>query len=189
MMKYCRFVIIVTLVVCTASPLLARRKSQDFFLKPQAGVWFGPITPVYTTSEDVETRLGGGVFARYNLPWAPLKLGVDASYQHFKSQGVKELTLWPVYGNLLFRLPINLPLAFQFKLGAGGSSVEIQPEDQRQWDPLFMVGVEGSFPAGKWVNIGLRIDYLLIYEKHIEGAQRNGNIVNTGITLYLNIGI
>jgi len=52
-----------------------------------------------------------------------------------------------------------------------------------------MLGFELSFPAGKWINIGLRIDYLFIYEEYQKGARKNGHIINTGLTLYLNIGI
>jgi hypothetical protein len=50
-----------------------------------------------------------------------------------------------------------------------------------------MTGFELSFPAGRTFNIGFRLDYLLIFEQHIKGADRNGHIVNAGITLFLNI--
>jgi hypothetical protein len=51
-----------------------------------------------------------------------------------------------------------------------------------------MLGFETSFPAGRYINIGLRIDYLFIYESYLPGATRNGHIINSGITLYFNLG-
>ena len=95
----------------------------------------------------------------------------------------------PVYGNLLYRIPLpaKIPFNFQFKLGAGGCWVKMEPDDINQWDPMGMAGFEFSFAAGRRVNIGFRIDYLLIYEQHLEGAKRNGHVLNTGLTLYFNI--
>jgi hypothetical protein len=180
------------LLVLIILPTEARARRIDYFAKPQIGIWFGILTPVYTTADDVATALGGGGFFRYTLPWPSLKVGLEGSYQHFGPKGmdgVNTLTLVPVYGNFLYRIPSppKLPLIFQLKAGAGGSWVKIRPDRVDQWDPVGMIGFEGSFPAGRLVNIGLRIDYLLIYEQHIEGARRNGHIINTGITLYFNI--
>jgi hypothetical protein len=89
-------------------------------------VWFVPVTPVYTTHDDVNNNLGGGAYFRYNTPYQPLKLGLDASYQRFKSDGVNELTLWPVYGSMIYRLPIKFALAFPLKAGAGGGERQDQ---------------------------------------------------------------
>lgn len=177
----------VILFFCTLDAEARRRRGRDPFQKFQTGVWFGPITPIHTTADDVETSLGGGGFIRSATFFDYYKIGIDSSYQYFESRGVNTLSLVPVYGSLLFRIPLDFPLIFQLKLGAGGSWVKIRPDRENQWDPIFMVGFEGSFPAGKVVNIGLRIDYLLIYEKHLEGARRNGHIINTGITLYFNL--
>lgn len=184
---YYAFIVCIMLCVCT--DVFAQRKKADYFLKPQVGIWFGPVTPMFSTGDDVDTALWGGGFVRFNVFSLPLKVGFDSSYEHFKSEGVKELTVIPVYGNLLWRLPIDMPIAFQLKAGAGSAKVTIEPENQSQWDPMGMLGFELSFPAGKWINIGLRIDYLFIYEGYIEGARKNGHIINTGLTLYLNIGI
>jgi len=176
-------------LLCSANDVFAQRKKADYFLKPQTGIWFGPVTPVFSTADDVDTALWGGGFVRFNILSLPLKIGFDSSYEHFKSEGVKELTVIPVYGNILWRLPFDMPLAFQLKAGAGSAKVTIEPEGLQQWDPLGMLGFELSFPAGKWINIGLRIDYLFIYEGYIQGASKNGHIINTGLTLYLNIGM
>jgi hypothetical protein len=180
--------VIAILLMSSGGAFAQRRAATDYFLRPQAGIWFGPVTPVYTTRDDVDTNLGGGLYFRYNTPYQPLKLGFDASYQRFKSDGVNELTLWPVYGSMIYRIPIKFPLAFQVKAGAGGANVTIGPDNEQQWDPMGMVGFETSFPAGRYINIGLRIDYLFIYESYLPGATHNGHIVNTGITLYFNLG-
>jgi len=179
----------ILLVFIIAGNGYAQRKRGDYFLKPQIGIWFGPVTPVFSTAEDVDTDLWGGGFMRFNISSLPLKIGFDSSYEHFKSEGIKELTVIPVYGSLLWRLPIDMPIVFQLKAGAGSAKVMIKPENMEQWDPMGMLGFELSFPAGKWINIGLRIDYLFIYEEYQKGARKNGHIVNTGLTLYLNIGI
>ncbi|MFH0976444.1 MAG: hypothetical protein V1874_11750 [Spirochaetota bacterium] len=164
----------------------------DYFNKPQVGIWFGVLTPLYTTYDQLHTSLGGGGFLRLFTPVDNLKIGLDSSYQYYtskKTDGVNTLTLVPVYGNLLYRIPLpaKIPLIFQLKAGAGGSWVKIRPDRESQWDPMGMVGFEGSFAAGRTINIGFRIDYLLIYEKYIEGAKRNGHVLNSGITLYFNI--
>ena len=164
----------------------------DYFAKPQVGIWFGILTPVYTTREDVGSALGGGGFFRYTTPWNDFKIGLESSYQFYEAKqkdGVNTLTLWPVYGNLVYRFPYTgrLPLSFQLKAGGGGTWVKIRPDRVNQWDPMGMVGIEGSFAAGRTINIGLRIDYLLVYEQHIEGANRNGHVINVGINLFFNI--
>ena len=188
-MKISRIIISISVIILLASASEARTRAEsDHFLHPQVGLWFGPITPVYTTYDDVDTNLGGGIFFRYNTPVNTLKLGVESSYQHFNSKGVNKLTLWPVFGNLVYKIPIPLkvPLAFQLKAGAGGCWVDTRPDRESQWDPMGMLGFEFSFPAGRIVNIGLRIDYLIIYEGYQKGATKNGHILNTGISLFFN---
>lgn len=180
---------LILLIISSLATLeAAPRRGRDPFEKPQIGFWFGPVTPVYTTAENLETYFGGGLFVRTNSFVKNVKIGLDGSYQQYRSRGINEMNLRPVYGNLLWRLPIHFPLAFQLKAGAGAARVEIKPDRYHQWDPVFMTGVETSFPAGKIVNIGLRIDYLLIYEKYIPGARRNGHVVNAGLTLFFNLG-
>ena len=169
-----------------SSSAFALRSRKDYFLNPQVGLWFGPITPVYHTRDDVDTDLGIGLFFRHNFFWKPLKIGLDASYQPYESKGINELTLIPVYGNFLYLLPLDLPVRFQLKAGSGGCYVKAMPDDHSQWDPLFMTGVEISFPAGRIVNIALRIDYLYIFEGYIDGADYGGHVINTGISIYFN---
>lgn len=167
----------------------AARTRRDYFMRPQVGLWFGPVTPLGTTAEKLNKDLGAGLMFRYNTPYRPLKFGLEVAYEKFKSDGNSELRLWPMYGNALYLLPIPLPVKFQYKLGAGTANVKIWPDEKSQWDPLLMTGLEMSFPAGRLVNIGLRLDYLMLYEKHIDGSDMNGHILNSGITVYFNLNL
>ncbi len=187
MIKF-RIIVAVVLIFATAGTAFARRRGRDPFEKPQVGVWFGPVTPVFSTSEVLNTYLGGGLFVRTNSFIQGIKFGLDASYQEFRSDGINELTMIPVYGSLIYRLPVNMPLAFQLKGGAGGARLQMRPDYVTQWDPLFHLGVETSFPAGRIFNIGLRIDYLFLYEGYMEGATENGHFINAGITVFFNLG-
>lgn len=183
---------IILLFVLITSNSFAYSSRKKYFSRPQVGIWYGPITPMWETSteEEVDTTLGGGVFFRYNLPSPYWKVGLEASYQPYESEDtINEINLIPVYGNILFLLPFRMPLRIQLKAGAGACRVHVEPDDQRQWDPLFTTGVEVSFPAGKMLNVALRLDYLLVYEEHIDGADRNGHFFNAGISLYFNIGL
>ncbi len=183
-------ILLLFFILLSFSDLFAYSSRKNYFSRPQVGVWYGPITPVYETSDVVDTGLGGGAFFRYNLPFQNWKLGLEASYQPYKSdKTLNELDLVPVYGNLLYLLPLRLPLRFQLKAGAGGCRVHMEPDNVTQWDPLFTTGLEISFPAGKLLNVALRLDYLLVYEKHIEGAERNGHFFNAGISMYLNLNL
>lgn len=165
----------------------AYKERKDYFSKPQIGAWFGPVTPLDKLGKRVETNLGGGGFIRLTFPWQYLKFGIDSSYQQFKSKGVNELQFVPLYGNLLFQIPVEFPVRFQFKGGIGGAWLSIKPDNKNGWDPIFMGGFEVSFPAGRIVNIGLRIDYIYVYEGYLKGGKTGGHIINTGIQLYFNI--
>jgi hypothetical protein len=172
-----------------SSTAYAIRSRKDYFLKPQVGIWFGPITPVYTTEEHLDAAIGAGIFVRYNTPWRLLKIGLDTSYHKFESDGVNELTTIPVYGNLIYLLPLNWPVKIQLKAGAGSGYVHMMPDDSSQWDPVFMAGAEISFPAGRLINIGLRIDYIHFYEGYADNYKEGGHIVNAGLSLYFNINL
>jgi len=144
---------------------------------------------MFETGDKLETDLGAGAFFRYNLPFDNLKLGLETSYQEFDSKGVDKLRLIPAYMNLAYLVPFNFPVRVQIKGGGGFCHVEMEPDKISQWDPMLSTGVEISFPAGKMANVALRIDYMLIYEGHIEGSKNNGHVFNAGISLYLNLNL
>jgi hypothetical protein len=176
-------------VIFVAADVYPAGSRKKYFTRPQVGAWYGPVTPIYDTGEHVNPDLGGGGFVRYNLPYEPLKLGFDASYQKYSSKAVDSLRLVPAYFNLLYLLPFDFPVRFQVKAGAGWCNVYMRPDEVKQWDPMFMAGLEVSFPAGQTANIALRIDYLCIYEEYLGGAKTNGYVINTGISLYLNLNL
>jgi hypothetical protein len=188
-MKKGLLLLIIVLMMAVSIKAHAFESRRDYFLKPQIGLWFGPITPLFTTADLVDTSLGGGLFFRYNLPPKYLKIGLEGSYQYFDSEGVNELYFVPVYSNLIYTLPLNFPVKFQIKGGGGMGYIHIDPKDLSGWEPIFMTGLEMSFPAGRFVNIGMRADYFFIYEKYMKDATTNGHILNTGITVYFNLNL
>ncbi len=188
-MKFKHFIkiLVFLLIVSNATASFAYRSRKDYFMKPQVGLWFGPLTPLGTTADQVDNSLGGGLFFRYNTPFRLFKVGLESSYQYFPSKGVNKLHFLPIHTNILFLLPFNLPVKIQLKGGVGAGWLRILPDDENRWDPIFNAGAEMSFPAGRLVNIGLRLDYFYIYEGYIEGSQYGGHIFNAGISVYFNL--
>jgi hypothetical protein len=165
----------------------AEARQLDPAKSPQLGIWFGPVAPIYTTRKTVDTNLGGGLYARYNIFQTQFKLGADVSYQKYKSRGVNSLRIIPVYGSVIYRLPIKMLLFFNLKAGAGQAHVKAMPLNKSQWDPCFTGGGEVGFPVGSMANLCLRVEYLMVYEKYISGAKRNGHFLNTGLSVNFNM--
>ncbi len=170
----------------------AAKTRKDYFFKPQLGGWFGPVTPLGETDELFDTELSGGIFFRINLPkdnfiLKYFKIGVDISYQHYESKGINDLHFVPLYGSILGLLPIDIPVRIQLKWGAGAAYLYQRPDRLELWEPVIHTGLEVSFPAGRTVNIGLRLDYLYIYEGYLDSNAEGGHFLNIGICLYFNI--
>ena len=189
MKKSAAIIVIALAAIMFTSDLFASVARKRYFHRPQIGTWFGPITPLFDTSDHVDPNLGGGAFFRYNLPYDPLKLGFETSYQKYESRGVNELRLVPVYMNLAYLLPLDFPVRTQLKAGAGACHIKMEPDSISQWDPMFTTGVEVSFPAGKVMNIALRLDYIYIFQRHLDGAKHDGHFFNAGISLYFNMNL
>ncbi|MCX7633099.1 MAG: hypothetical protein N2Z22_07195, partial [Turneriella sp.] len=116
------------------------------------------------------------------------------SYSYYTSPTIARLHSIPVYGALSYILPIHLPLTFQAKGGFGSNFLRNYPEGSRNWLPLGYLGFEASFPAGKVVNIGLRIDYYFVYEQHLRPPPNNpnyrlynGHFLNFGLMVNFNL--
>ena len=187
-----KFIFLFVFCFFFATNAYAIKDRKDYFFKPQIGGWFGPITPVGELGEILDTNLGGGIFFRYNLPYSNFvlryfKLGVDVSYQHFVSNSLAEMHFVPLYGSILGLLPIDIPVKIQLKGGVGGGYLYVRPDRSEQWDPIFMAGIEISFPAGRIVNIGLRVDYIYIYEEYVSSSAQGAHIIDIGICMYFNI--
>lgn len=164
---------------------------QPVGLRPQIGVWFGPTTPMPRTeiSETLDTYLGGGLFTRFGWPTSVWRTEIGASWSYYTSQDTAGLHLFPIYGASVYRIPINFPLKFQLKAGGGGAYAKIKPENRGRWDPLGFAGFEGSFPAGRRVNIGLRIDYLFVMESHLDPPANAPAGYKTGNFQFWNVGL
>ena len=188
-LKYFSRTLVVLLIISNATASFAYRSRKDYFSKPQIGVWFGPLAPLGSTKKDLslENSLGGGLFFRYNTPFRLFKFGVETSYQYFPSHGVNKMHFVPLFGNILFLLPVRLPVKIQLKGGFGSGWIKIMPDDEERWDMVFNTGAEMSFPAGRLVNIGLRLDYYYIYEGYLDGAKYGGHLFNAGISVYFNL--
>lgn len=163
------------------------RRRSDNFLRPQIGLYFGPATPLFELQDTVNASLGGGVFVRGNTAWDLLKLGADVGYQKHDSDGVNSLSVVPMFANAVFLLPFRFPVHFQLKLGGGYARIWTEPDGKDQFDPLIVAGFEASFPAGRIINFGMRLDYMVLYEEHIDGAKYNGYILNSMLTMYFNL--
>ncbi len=75
------------LIICLISAdLFAYSSRKKYFSRPQFGVWFGPITPVGSTYNYVDTGLGGGAFFRYNLPYQNFKVGLEVASEPYDSE-------------------------------------------------------------------------------------------------------
>ncbi len=182
-------ILLAVMVLFIGIDLFAESSRKKYFMNPQVGIWYGPVTPLFDTSDLINPDMGVGLFFRYNLPVDLLKIGIDTSYQNYTSDGINELTMVPLYMNMLYLIPIDIPVRLQYKLGAGSAYLFMEPDEISQWEPLFMTGFEVSFPAGKVANIALRLDYLFVYEEYMENAKENGHFFHAAIALYFNFNM
>lgn len=190
---------LIPLILALAAPwvsLSAQVEAEGWKFKPQIGVWFGPVTPSPGSklSDVLTTSLGGGLFFRGNIPSNTLRIEIGGSYSYYTSRTTARLHSIPVYGAICYTLPINLPLSFFVKAGAGGNFLRNVPEGSRNWLPAGYLGFEASFPAGKLINIGVRADYLFVYEKHLSPPSNNpnyeiynGHFLNFGLMVNFNL--
>lgn len=161
-----RFLLTACVLISLSSPLMAQYEEQDYRIHPMIGLWFGPITPIPGTelAGTLNTSLGFGGYFRINIPSDTFQMETGAYYSQLTSFLTNRLIMVPVYGALVFKLPIQFALSFYFKGGAGSGYFENKPEVHGGWLPIFYAGFETTFPAGRWANVGARLDYYFIYE-------------------------
>ncbi|MBV6492616.1 MAG: hypothetical protein LDLANPLL_00611 [Turneriella sp.] len=190
------FLFLLVHIVTINIPLYAQVETEAWRFRPQIGVWFGPVTPVPGTkvADVLVTSLGGGLFFRGNLPSNALRTEIGVSYSYYTSRTTARLHSLPVYGALVYTLPINLPLSFFVKAGAGSNYLYNSVEKSKNWLPAGYLGFETSFPAGKLVNIGVRADYYFLYEKYLSPPANNpnyevhnGHFFNFGLMVNFNL--
>lgn len=165
-------------------------------IKQQVGIWFGPVTPLPGTeiSDFLDTYLGGGGFYRIALPSNELMTELGVSYSYYTSDTTAALASTPLYAALAYKLPFNLPVEFHAKAGVCANILKVYPEKKYNTLPAFLGALEMSFPAGKWVNIGLRSDYYFVYEKYLDPPgdavnykMINGHFFNLGLMVNINL--
>ncbi len=174
----------------------AQYKLDAYRFIPQIGIWFGPVAPLPGTqySDVLKTSFGGGLFVRFNFPTDTWRLEAASSFSYYGSDDTQALISIPTYGAISYFLPIEFPLKFQLKLGMGANHFKNRPERHQNTYPAIFSGFEMYFPAGKYVNMGLRIDYYFIIESHIDLPPENPDLkivnahfFNVGISISFNI--
>ena len=150
--------------------------------------------PGSALSEKLLTSLGGGIFFRLNLPANEFQTEIGTSLSYYESDINERLLSVPNYAAISYLLPIDSPLLFQIKLGTGVNYLRNIPERNENTLPLVFSGIEMSFPAGKVVNIGIRVDYYFVIESFLKATKEdpnfkiyNGHFINFGLMLHFNL--
>ena len=162
-----RYVII--LLCAAAMPVSVAAQEAPSRLRHEVGIWIGASNPVPGTRLDevLDANIGAGGFYRVNWPWVFFTESGVMWSQYF-SRTTQKVTVVPVYLALDYRLPIDFKLQTFIKLGGGGAWLEVRPANRSGWEPMFYAGLEFSIPASRRLRVGLRLDYNLIYEKHLD---------------------
>lgn len=185
-------------VLASASPLSAQYEEQVYKPNLTLGFWFGPVAPIPGTklADELGTYLGGGGFARIDLPITGFKVESGISANDYRSDAISKLFTAPLYVAFVYKVPLQVQLELLFKLGGGAVYLSNYPEEHENIIPLGFVGVELSFAAGRRARVGIRMDYNLLYEQHLSippGAPSNfqlinGHMLNIGLQLSFRVG-
>lgn len=160
------------IVLAVPAELAAQERPSR--LRHEFGLWVGASNPVPGTAVDevLDANVGGGGFYRINWPWV-FYTEFGFSWSQYFSRTTQTLTAAPVYGALSYQLPIEFKVQTFLKLGGGAAWLEVRPANRSGWEPLLYSGVEFSIPASRRLRVGLRLDYNLIYEKHLDPPETN----------------
>jgi hypothetical protein len=173
----------VALLLLAVQSASAQEQQSVSRIRHELGFWIGASSPLPGTELDtvLDSNLGGGLFYRFSWPWV-FYTEFGTSYANYFSRGTQSATIVPLYGALAY--PINLPIRMQMflKLGGGTSYVLVRPTNRQGWEPLGYAGLEFSLLAGRRFRIGLRLDYNMVYEKHLNDPQRPLLPVSLGTT-------
>lgn len=150
--------------------LLSQTNLEDYQKRRyELGGWVGAANPMpgTPTVNVLDTALGGGIYARAPWPWI-FYTEFGSSYAVYLSRSERALTAIPVYAALAYKIPMELPIQFYIKGGGGSSYVVARPSDDARWNPTAYAGLEASFVAGRRIRIGIRFDYIKIYETQLD---------------------
>lgn len=176
-----------------SSSLQAQYKKKKFSFEPEIGIWIGPAAPLGTLSNHLNTYIGVGVFARFNLPVKGLAVDTGLSYSNFNSDSPAVLHLVPMYAGLIYTLPIKFAMKFHIKTNFGTTFVKTMPNKKSGWFPNFVLGVGGAFPTGRHLYVGLHIDYILVIESYVKKPYPaykpiNGHFMHFGVSVSYRFG-
>ncbi len=145
-----------------AQSLASRRKHE-------VALTLSTYAPVPSTALERLLRpgLGAGLFYRTNWPDI-FFTEVVMAWTYMDSRQTQSLLIAPLFGALGYRLPFESRLDIFAKLGLGSSYVEVRPANVHGWLPLFMSGAELSILAARFLRVGVRLDYFLLYEQHLK---------------------
>ena len=87
----------------------------------------------------------------------------------------QKILMVPLYYALGYRLPLESRLDILAKVGLGSAYLEIRPNNVHGWDPFLLLGGELSILAARSLRIGMRLDYLHLYEKHLDPPENVKN--------------
>lgn len=158
---------ILVLLLCPTWLFAESDEGRD--LKHELGFWLGASNPMPYShlDETLDSNIGGGGFYRMQWPWI-LHTEFGFSYSNYPSRSTQSLITVPVYAALEYQLPLTFQLNVFLKAGGGASYLVVRPYNRWGWDPLLFAGAEFSIRAGRKVRIGLRLDYNMVYEKHLK---------------------
>ena len=134
-----------------------------------AGVWLGPVMPVPGSplSSVLETDVAGGGFFRFNFPSNEWMLEIQASYQKYSAYDISSVELIPFGAGITYKLPIDFSIDFFVRATLGAVYATTTPSGKSNILPMGNFGVEFSFPTGPMLNVGMRIEYLFVYESYL----------------------
>ncbi|MCB1170437.1 MAG: hypothetical protein KDK25_08900 [Leptospiraceae bacterium] len=153
-------------LVAVALPGALQARDSDH-LKHELGIWLGGSFPFPSTPYDevLDSNVGGGMFYRVNWPWI-FYSEFGFSYTTYFSRTTQLLVSAPVYGALVYPLPLPFRLQVMAKIGGGAAYLEVRPQNLHGWDPMIYGGLEMSLLASRRFRVGLRLDANYIMDSH-----------------------
>jgi hypothetical protein len=154
------------LVMSLLLPAGLQARESDY-LRHEIGLWLGGSFPFPASEYDavLDSNVGGGMFYRVNWPWV-FYSEFGFSYTTYFSQTTQQLVAAPVYGALVYPIPLPFRLQVFAKLGGGATYLEVRPQNRNGWDPTIYGGLEMSLLASRRFRVGLRLDANYIIDSH-----------------------
>ena len=138
------------------------------FLRNTTGFWLGSLTPIPGTSlsSRLNTNLGLGLmYRRQLLPTSYLELTFSWAYLDSNEESTARIIPFTIaYAH---QFVIRNRLSFFIKTGIGSTFLDISPLRRSGSLPTLFLGIELAVRATPTVNVGVRFDYLYLYESNL----------------------